>query len=222
MTATFEQRALAEPVEFRAEGTKIVASGVAMRYRSLSKPIGGHFREQFLPGAFTKTLKEQDVRSHNEHGGPYLARMANGTLRTFDSSTELAYEIDLPDTSAGRDAAALLERGDIRGSSVGFRAIVPSVKWTVGDDGMALRTVGEAHLALIDLTVSPAYESTSAAVAMRSLAEELHTTVDDLLTLDVRTLAEKIASPEGEDERSDDEGRETPTFVRPRFAAQYL
>ncbi len=133
---TFEHRSLVEPVEFRSDGGKLVASGVAMRYGAVSKPIGGQFREVFKPGAFAKTIREQDVRSHNEHGGPYLARSGAGSLRLLDSRSELAYEIDLPDTTAGRDAAALLERGDIKGSSIGFRALPSAIKWSVGEDGM--------------------------------------------------------------------------------------
>lgn len=216
---TFEHRALVEPVEFRSDGNRIVASGVAMRYGAKSKPIEGRFREVFQPGSFSKTIKEQDVRSHNEHGGPYLGRTANGSLRLIDTRSELAYELDLPDTSAGRDAAALLERGDIKGSSIGFRAIPSAVKWSVDDDGMALRTVGEASLALIDLTVAPAYPDSTAALAMRSLADDMHVEVRTLLDMGAVDLATLISSPPGEGaEEDDDEGRETPTFARERFS----
>jgi HK97 family phage prohead protease len=169
---TIECRSLVEPVEFRSDGTKLIAAGVAMRYGAKSKPIRGQFREQFKPGSLARTIKAQDVRAHNEHDGPYLARVGSGSLRLIDSRTELAYEIDLPDTTAGRDAAALLERGDIKGSSIGFRAIPTQVKWTVGDDGMALRTVGEAALFRVDLTTSPAYDDSTAEIALRSLADE--------------------------------------------------
>src|SRR6059058_3561605 len=110
-----EHRSLLEPPEFRSQGTKLTASGVAMRYGAKSKPIRGQFREQFTPGAFARTIGQQDVRSHHEHFGPYLARTSNGTLRLTDTRSELSYEIDLPDTTAGRDAAALLERRDVRG-----------------------------------------------------------------------------------------------------------
>lgn len=219
----FEQRALVEPIEFRSSGTTLTASGVAMRYGTKSKPIQGKFREVFQPGSFTKTLKEQDVRSHLEHGGPYLARTANGSLRLHDSRSELAYELDLPDTTAGRDAAQLLERQDVRGSSIGFAAVVPTVKWSVDEDGMALRTVGEARLGLVDLTVAPAYPASTAELAMRSLADELHMDVRSLLDLDVTALSTLISSPTEDDEsqRSDDEGRETPTFARERFSWAY-
>lgn len=215
-----ERRSLIEPVEFRSTGGKLVAAGVAMRYGTKSKPINGQFREQFHPGAFAKTISEQDVRSHNEHGGPYLARLGAGSLRLTDTRSELAYEVDLPDTTAGRDAAALLERGDIKGSSIGFRAIPSTVKWTVDDDGMSLRSIGEASLALVDLTVAPYYGESTAELAMRSLADDLHTEVRSLLALDLRALSTLIASPPV-DEEEDAEGRETPTFTRERFSAQF-
>jgi HK97 family phage prohead protease len=223
MTA-LEHRSFVEPVEFRSEGTRIVASGIAMRYGAKSKPIQGKFREVFTPGAFTKTLKEADVRAHNEHSGPYLARTANQTLRLIDSRSELAYEIDLPDTTAGRDAASLLERGDIKGSSIGFRAIPAAVKWGVDDDGMALRSVGEAALARVDLTVAPYYDASTAELALRSLADERGMEIRSLLEAAERgELPTLIASPPGEedDQRSEDEGRETPTFARERFAWAY-
>ncbi|MCU1483678.1 MAG: peptidase [Actinomycetia bacterium] len=169
MADEFEQRTLVEPVEFRSHGRSLVASGVAMRYGSKSKPIGGQFREVFTPGAFTKTIAEQDVRSHNEHGGPYLGRSGNGSLVLTDTRSELGYELALPDTSAGRDAAVLLERGDIKGSSIGFRAIPAADRWSKDTDGMALRTVGEARLFVVDLVVAPAYDASTSELALRSL-----------------------------------------------------
>lgn len=212
---------MSEPPEFRSEGSHLTASGVAMRYGAKSKPINGKFREVFQPGAFTKTIAEQDIYSHNEHAGPYLARTSNGTLRLVDGRSELGYEIDLPDTTAGRDTAALLERRDIKGASIGFRAIPGAVKWTV-EDGMALRSVAEAKLARVDLTVAPYYDSTSAELALRSLAEEKGVEVRSLLDADA--VADLISSPEDDpdEERSEEERRETPTLVRVRIAHLYL
>lgn len=191
-----EVRSLVEPVEFRSSNGKLMAAGVAMRYGAKSKPIQGKFREVFNPGAFTKTLQEQDIHAHNEHAGPYLARTANGTLRLTDTRSELAYEIDLPDTSAGRDAAALLERQDIRGSSIGFRAINSQVKWTVDPDGMALRSISEARLGRVDLTTQPYYPDSTAEMALRSLAEESGLELRSLIeAADRGELASVIADP---------------------------
>lgn len=221
-----ETRSLLEPPEFRSEGTKLTAFGVAMRYGAKSKLIGGQFREVFNPGAFARTLNAQDVRSHNEHFGPYLARTGNGSLRLTDSRSELVYEIDLPDTTAGRDAAVLLERRDVKGSSIGFRPIPKQVGWTVDSDGMALRSISEAVLGVVDLTVAPAYDDSTAEMALRSLADERHMELRSLLEAAERgELPTLIASPlsdEDDDEhRSEDDARET-TVVRERLTHLYL
>lgn len=225
MTTQLEQRSLAEAPEFRSaeNGTRIVASGIAMRYGAKSKPIPnaarGVFREEFRSGAFTKTIAEQDIRAHLEHHGPFLARTGSGTLRLTDDRSALGYELDLPDTSAGRDAAALLERGDLAGSSIGFRAIPADTKWTVDDDGVALRSVGAAHLLVVDLTVAPVYSDSTAEMALRSLAEDLGMEVRSVL--DAPDLGALIAtgSPAGdESEEQPPGGRETPTVRAPLTA----
>lgn len=204
--STIECRSLVEPVEFRsAADNRIVASGVAMRYGAKSKPIGGQFREQFKPGTFARSIGRQDVRSHNEHHGPYLARTTNQSLRLLDSRSELAYELDLPDTSAGRDAAALLERGDIKGSSIGFRAIPAAVQWSRDDDGMALRTVTEAALHFVDLTTEPVYDDSTAELALRSFATETGMELRSVLdAAENGHLADLIDPPEGFDANDPD------------------
>lgn len=210
-----EVRSLVEPPEFRSDNGKLVAAGIAMRYGAKSKPINGQFREVFNPGAFTKTLQEQDVHSHNEHLGPYLARTGAGTLRLIDSRSELAYEIDLPDTGAGRDAAFLLERGDIKGSSVGFRAIPKEISWTVDTDGMALRSISAAKLRRVDLTIEPYYPDSTAEMALRSLADDTGLELRSLL--EAADLAKLILNPEDPDEQRshDTDDRETIVHRRP-------
>lgn len=223
---TLETRSLLEPPEFRSQGNKLSASGVAMRYGARSKPIQGQFREVFRPGAFTKSLNEQPVLAHNEHFGPYLASTGNATLRITDSRSELAYELDLPDTSAGRDAAHLLERGDIRGSSVGFKpAGAQAVTWSVDGDGMALRSVATAYLGVIDLTIAPYYDESTAKLALRSLADDKGLELRSVLEAAERgELPTLIASEQGDEEErpAEEEDRETPIFVRPRLSHLYL
>lgn len=227
---TIERRSLVEEIEFRSaeNGTRLVASGVAMRYGAKSKPIPhrarGAFREEFRSGAFSKTVQETDVESHLEHVGPYLGRVSNGTLRLVDSRSTLDYELDLPDTTAGRDAAALLERRDVRGSSIGFRSIPGRDTWTVDDDGMALRTVTEARLFRVDLTTSPAYTDSTAEAALRSLAADLELELDEVLEAagagELRSLIEPPPGGEGETD-PENNGRETLTVVRPRILSLY-
>jgi HK97 family phage prohead protease len=222
MTA-IEYRSFIEPIEFRSaeNGTKISASGVAVRYGARSKLIEGRFRERFQPGAFAKTLADKvDITSSLEHFGPYLARTTNGTLTLTDDRSLMAYNIDLPDTTSGRDAAKLLEREDVRGSSVGFLKGAKSV-WSVDDDGMALRTVTEAKLRRVDLTVAPAYDDSTAELALRSFAEERDMEFRSVLEAAQRGEFAHLIAPEGhEEERSEkdeEDGRLEPTVVRPRI-----
>ena len=67
----------------------------------------------------------------NHERGALLGRTCSGTLRLSEDGTGLRYEIDLPDTTVGRDVAALLERGDL----TGFLVRVPHHRRRVGRDG---------------------------------------------------------------------------------------
>lgn len=50
-----------------------------------------------------------------------LASTHGGTLRLSDGPGGLQFEADLPDTETGRHVAALVERGDLYGVSIGWR-----------------------------------------------------------------------------------------------------
>jgi HK97 family phage prohead protease len=233
-----ERRSFVDPVEFRGKAGALVASGVAMRYGAVSKPIRGQFREVFEAGAFAKTIQETDVRSHLEHGGPYLGRTGSGSLELTDDRSSLAFSLRLPDTTAGRDAAALLETRDVAGSSIGFTPVPARLAWSRSSDGMALRSVGEARLFVVDLTTSPAYDDSTADLAFRSLAVTSGMDYDAIVAAAERgALADMIDPPvsevapvavddTGEDEPSTDtesgDGRETPTVNRPHIAWLYV
>jgi HK97 family phage prohead protease len=117
-TALIERLTFNEPLEFRSAGEgKIVAHGYGAVFNKLSQNLGG-LVERVAPGAFTKTIAEADIRALFNHDPNYLlGRSAAGTLRLSEDGTGLPYEIDLPDTMAGRDVATMLERRDITGSS---------------------------------------------------------------------------------------------------------
>lgn len=209
MTVTIERRTFVEPVELRAVGGKLIAAGYAAVFNKLSQNLGG-FVEQVAPGAFAKTIKEQDVRAlFNHDENQVLGRNLPGTLRLEEDGTGLGYEVDLPDTTIGRDVAKLLERQDVSGSSFGFRVIED--EWGETEAGFPLRTLRQVSLRDVGPVTFPAYtDSTS---ALRSLAEKR--------SLDLKVLVE--AANAGElgallVQRSEGEGRETPTFTRERFA----
>src|SRR5688572_16918348 len=49
-----------------------------------------------------------------------LGRAGAGTLRLSTDARGLRYEIDIPDTTVGRDVATSIARGDLAGSSFAF------------------------------------------------------------------------------------------------------
>ena len=120
---TLERRTATEGVELRTEGDMLVAIGYAATVNRLSSNLGG-FVERVAPGTFASTLKQADVTTLSKpESANLLGRFSTGTLQVSADDHGLHYEIDLPDTTLGTDVAELLRRGDISGSSLGFRNI---------------------------------------------------------------------------------------------------
>ena len=174
---TIERRTANEGVELREEGDYLTAIGYAATFNRLSSNLGG-FVERVAPGTFTSTLKQADVRAlYNHEPDHLLGRSSTGTLRLSEYYHGLRYDIDLPDTTLGRDVAELLRRGDISGSSFGFRTI--GDEWSETEDGYPLRTLTEVALRDVGPVTFPAYTSTDA--SLRSLAEERSLDLDTLI-----------------------------------------
>lgn len=163
-----ELRTFTEPAEIRQlEDGSRVAYGYAARFGALSQNLGG-FVERIAPGTFAKTIQEADIRGlFNHDANMVLGRNRSGTLRLSEDDQGLRYEIDIPDTQVGRDVAVLLERGDVTGSSFGFRTI--DDEWSETDDGFPLRTLKSVALRDVGPVTFPAY--TDAEAGLRSLAE---------------------------------------------------
>ncbi|QMV02581.1 HK97 family phage prohead protease [Devosia sp. D6-9] len=159
-----EQRSLVLPVERRADGDKVTVAGYAAVFGEVAN-IGGWFDETLARGAFTETLKTADVRAYFDHDrGRVLGRSSAGTLRLKEDAKGLHVEIDLPDTSDGRDVATLVERGDISGMSFGFSVL--RQEWDETADPPR-RTILEVELREVSIVSEPAYDGTS--IARRSL-----------------------------------------------------
>ncbi len=202
-----ERRTFNEPVELRAEGEKRVAFGYAAVFGKLSQNLGG-FVEQVAPGAFTKTIQEQDVRALFNHDEDHvLGRMGAGTLRMVEDDDGLAYEIDLPNTTIGRDVAEMLRRDDIFGSSFGFRVIED--EWGETEQGFPLRTLKQVSLRDIGPVTFQAY--LDAPAALRSLAETRNLDLNTLVAASEAGDLRSILVPTGDEPPADesDDGRET-------------
>lgn len=141
--------------------------GYAARFNEWTD-IGGMFRERILPGAFKKTLKEADVRALIEHDPMLIiGRNKAGTLRMVEDKKGLAVEIDIPDTSYGRDLVVSMKRGDKTQMSFGFQAIQSD-----DDYNKETREIREAKLFDVSVVSFPAYPTTTAQVRSAFQKEE--------------------------------------------------
>lgn len=142
-------------IEIRAKGRRLEGHaalfGVDTRI--------GDFTEVILPGAFGESLAERrDILALVDHDAHrVLARTRSGTLRLAQDSRGLAFDLDVPDTTAGRDVLALAERGDLGGMSFGFTVREKGERWQ--SDRRELRSLNLIEISTV--AAFPAYEGTT-------------------------------------------------------------
>lgn len=107
-------------------------------------------------GAFLRSLKENPniLALYNHNDDALLGTTRAGTLRLREDDKGLAFDLDLPDTTAGHDALELVRRGDIQGCSFGFYS-----REERNANGM--RELLDVDLVEITLTPKPAYKATN-------------------------------------------------------------
>lgn len=232
VTHVLDRRTATGPVEFRAasDDNGPVLEGYAAVFERWSLDLGG-FKEKIARGAFDKTVSEADVVGLWDHDTRnLLGRVASGTLVLKVDERGLKYTIDpLPDTTVGRDVAELGRRGDIRGSSFGFRTVRD--EWHEDDEGNVTRTLLEVALIDVSPVAMPAYPDTDAAV--RTIATQFDADPTEVRSaLKARSLGciirpaplaggDTTESQDPEPE-GDDESRQSATPVeRPRLLALY-
>lgn len=145
--------------ELRAEGRKL--TGYAATFNTETRIAD--FTETIRAGAFGDTLAAgRDILALVDHDtARVLARTKSGTLRLSEDERGLRFEIDVPDTTLGRDILTLAERRDLGGMSFGFSAVAEN--WA--GDKRELRAVKLHEISIVQ--AFPAYPSTE--VSARSL-----------------------------------------------------
>lgn len=150
-------------VECRSE----VKGNLLIGYASVfdqAADLGNHF-EVMGQQAFRSALADPvtDVRAlFNHDPSLLLGRQASGTLRLGTDTHGLSYEVDLPDTTLGRDVRALAERGDITGASFAF---VPGEdEWSTRGSSRVRTHTSVARLVDVSPVTFPAYEGASTAL----------------------------------------------------------
>lgn len=121
------------------DGQKKIA-GYGAVFSSISEDLGG-FKELIMPGAFSEVMGD-DVRSTFNHDpNLILGRTVSGTLAIAEDEVGLHYEVEPPDTQAGRDAVTSIERGDVDQSSFGFRVLEDSWRHPTEDEPLPIRVI---------------------------------------------------------------------------------
>ncbi|AWM39353.1 Caudovirus prohead protease [Gemmata obscuriglobus] len=155
------------PVDLHTRGGKPVITGYAAVFYNPADP-GTEYRmfedmvERIMPGAFDKTLREGDVRAlFNHRDDNILGRVRAGTLRVWTDQRGLKYEIDPPDTTAGRDVVESIRRGDVTGSSFMFRPVSNTYRDV---DGLYIVERNAVELYDVGPVTFPAYTATDTGV----------------------------------------------------------
>ena len=136
-------------------------SGYAAVFNSKTT-ISDWFTEEIEPGAFSRSISENDIRGLFNHNWDHvLGRTKSGTLQLSEDDHGLKFEIELPNTSTARDLAESMERGDIDQCSFGFYPTVDTWNYDVEP---AHRILNEVELFEISVVSIPAYDDTEASV----------------------------------------------------------
>jgi len=146
-------------------GAESTIVGHAAVFDRDSEPIAGQFIERIQKGAFSRAIKEgQDVRALWNHDvNIVLGRTKSGTLTLVEDEVGLRVVLRPPDTQAGRDALASINRGDVDQMSFGF--MVREQEWKHGENGgLDVRTLVDVDLFDVSPVTFPAYPDTDVAV----------------------------------------------------------
>ena len=137
--------------EERQDGDPLgTISGVVMRYGDIAELPWG--TEEFKAGAFSGINKAELWANRMHDRRQPLANTLEESLRFKDSDKELTTEIDLPDTSAGRDVEVEVDKGLLRGLSIEFLTVRDELNYETGH-----RVVTEARLFGWGVVDRPAY-----------------------------------------------------------------
>lgn len=146
--------------EFRVEGYAAVFNEVT--------DIGGMFREQIAPGAFTDAIGRDDVVFlWNHDSDTVMARTRSGTLKLEqdERGLKMSASLDRSDPDVQR-IYHKMKRGDVDKMSFAF---FPDVEEWDDSGEIPLRTVKRAGLHDVSAVTHPAYDGTE--IGLRSLED---------------------------------------------------
>lgn len=182
--------------EFRAnpDGTDTFV-GYSAVFNSDSEPLP--FIETLDPRAFDNTLAsprhKQFVVNHDD--GKLISSTASGRLRLSTDDTGLLVESPMGKTTWASDVRQLADDGELWGMSFSFRATKNGEQWSDNYNRRRLTDVELGHVTVLT-GHEPAYHATSGRLQVRSLAEQLNASPDDVQELVDALMEGRVLSPE--------------------------
>lgn len=146
----------------KSDDDTVSFDGYVAKYGQRSRFLG--FYEEIEPRAFDNALKEDKniFALYNHEWDKVLGSTENGTLELRSDDIGLRFKLTpKANTSYINDVKELVESGELRGVSFGFKA--RKDKWR-RENGKDVRTLLDVSLSEITLTPRPAYESSEVAV----------------------------------------------------------
>ena len=151
------------PVEFNTRETEeeLIIDAYFAVYNS-NYDIAPGMSESIAPGAFTRSLNNQDIRALINHDTTLvLGRTSNHTLELRDDSHGLFGSITINrNDSDAMNIYARVKRGDVSGCSIGFNII--NEDSDIRSDGSVHWTIRDVDLMECSLCTFPAYLETNA------------------------------------------------------------
>ena len=156
-TVTYSQAPPGAAVAADAAGR---VSGLAIVWDVPSLDRGGYC-DVFARGCLQIGPDVTALLSHD--ASVILGRTTAGTLRLDDQADGVHFNLDLPDTQAGRDLLTSLKRGDV--SQCSFSALILEEDWDYNRILQTpVRTILSAELLEISVVPMPAFPATTAQV----------------------------------------------------------
>jgi hypothetical protein len=203
MKKSVDYRCIPVAPEVRATGDKKRVEGYAALFYDADNPgteyeIYDGAYERIAPSAFDETFKKDSevLVTFNHDMNQLLGRRSAETLSVRIDKKGVFYSFIPPPTVDGEKVRALIERGDLKGSSIGF--LLHDLERDVVEDREII-TITKAELHELGPVTDPAYTATSANLRTRAkqMADrdaelaELATQIKDL-TDSFNDLTEKV------------------------------
>ena len=197
-TTEFEVRSFVNEIRAlpQQDDGKRALEGYAIKWEQLSSIIWGMFQEKFAARSFTNIGSGDGQYACLNHNLDVIVGSTFGsTLQLTQDDTGLRFRNDLPDNAQGQYIYDAVNRRDMRGMSVRFRAT--KELWDESNPDVIIRTVIEAELLEISYTAFPAYPQTEVQEA-RSAIQAAYEKFKEERTAAVPTLTTPVDEVEVE------------------------